>query len=165
MSTQLPEAPSTPAQKAEAKRLSDRLITLCGLVLFFSGMVIARLLKHSDDPGLGDDLGDIFKSFGVVIASLGGALPVPDVLKRLLGAGGAKVLTMLVVGGLFSAGSLMGCAGSQYAAERKADLDWTPGPPCHIEVHLDGQRKPAVTVDAPEACEPAPDVCPVVPQS
>lgn len=144
MSTQLPETPTpaTPAQAAEAKRLSDRLITLCGLVLFFGGMIIARLLKHSDDPGLGDDLGDLFKSFGVVVASLGGALPVPEVLKRLLGAGGAKVLAALVLGGLFSAGSLMGCATSDSGRTLRLHLHNDPSrapPACLYELTIDGR--------------------------
>lgn len=66
-------------------------------------------------------------------------------------AGVAFALVLL----LFAALSVHGCGGSQYAAQRKATVDWWPGPPCHLEVRLDDERKPIVTVDAPEAC-PAP---------
>ncbi len=163
MSVQPPETP-TPA--AAPPRLSDRLITITGLLLFVAGLIVARVLRLPDgapgDHELAGDLGDIIKSFGVVIASIGGALPVPDLLKRLVGAGGGKVLLALLVGGVLAAGSVLPGCGSTYQAERVAHLDWTPTPKCHLEVRLDEDPRPVVTVDAPEACEPPPDLCPAV---
>lgn len=161
MSVQPPETP-TPA--AAPPRLSDRLITVLGLVIFAAGLVVARALKlppdAKGDHELAGDLGDILKSFGVVIASIGGALPVPGLLKRLVGAGGGKVLLALIAGGVLAAGSVLPGCGSTYQAERRAVVDWTPGPPCHLEVRLDDDTRPVVTVDAPEACEPPPVKCP-----
>lgn len=163
MSVQPPETP-TPA--AAPPRLSDRLITITGLLLFVAGLIVARVLRLPDgapgDHELAGDLGDILKSFGVVIASIGGALPVPDLLKRLVGAGGGKVLLALLMGGVLAAGSVLPGCGSTYQAERVAHLDWTPTPKCHLEVRLDEDPRPVVTVDAPEACEPPPDLCPAV---
>lgn len=160
MSVQPPETP-TPA--AAPPRLSDRLITITGLLLFVAGLIVARVLRLPEgapgDHELAGDLGDLLKSFGVVIASIGGALPVPDLLKRLVGAGGGKVLLALIAGGALAAGSILPGCGSTYQAQRRAVVDWWPGPPCHLEVRLDGERKPVVTVDAPEACEPPPSTC------
>ena len=164
MSVQPPETP-TPA--AAPRRLSDRLITITGLLLFVAGLIVARVLRLADgapgDHELAGDLGDILKSFGVVIASIGGALPVPDLLKRLVGAGGGKVLLALLMGGVLAAGSVLPGCGSTYQVERVAHLDWTPTPKCHLEVRLDEDPRPVVTVDAPEACEPPPDLCPAHP--
>lgn len=117
MSAQLPDAPKPQTDQVVGKpvTLGDRLITLSGLLIFLAGLVIARVLEvppgQPGDAELGADLGDIFKSFGIVVASLGGALPVPDALRRLLGAGGSKVVAVLVAGGVLAAGSILpGCA-------------------------------------------------------
>lgn len=61
------------------------------------------------------------------------------------------LLVLAAVGGAVLISALAGC-GSVYQAERRADVDIWPGPPCHVEVRLDGEKKPTVTVDAPTAC-------------
>lgn len=134
---------------------------LLGLLLFVGGEVLSYLTNGA--------VGTMIASVGFALAGLAPS-PAPVARSGQRGSVRASLLWALAGIGLALAGAGLlasgGCAGSTYAAERRADVDWTPGPPCHLEVHLDGQRKPIVTVDAPEACEPPPDVCPVpVPQS
>jgi len=161
--SQIPEPADTQPQPTPiVPPANGWVFTLVGLLTFFVGVVLARVLKSPDDPTVGADVGDIVKTFGAVLMSLGGPLPLVDVLRRSLGGPGARVLTALVVGGVLAAGSILpGCGGSQYVARDRAIVDWWPGPPCHVEVRLDDPlSEPVVTVDAPSACEPAPQQTP-----
>lgn len=153
MSAHLPEPepkpqPQTDQVVGKPVTLGDRLITLCGLLLFLAGLVIARVLKvppgQPGDADLAGDLGDIFKSFGIVVASLGAALPVPDALKRLLGASGSKIVAVLVAGGLLAAGSVLpGCATSDSGAKLAFRLrpdPHRPPPACLYVLEIDGRE-------------------------
>ena len=111
--------------------------TACGL---FSGWLLGPLPSPLSPRGPGDQRGH------VDVQALGAV------------AGVAFALLLLIVAAL----STSGC-GSAYQAERVAHLDWTPTPKCHLEVRLDEDPRPVVTVDAPEACEPPPDLCPAHP--
>lgn len=108
--------------------------TACGL---FAAWLLGPLPSPLSPRGPGDQRGQ------VDVQALGAV------------AGVAFALLLLIVAAL----STSGC-GSTYQAERRAVVDWTPGPPCHLEVHLDEDPKPVVTVDAPTACEPPPMKCP-----
>lgn len=137
MSTTPPETPSAPATKT-----SDRLLTMLGLLLFVAGLIITRLLRDEQDPGLGADIGDILKSFGAVLAAIGGSLPIPELIRRGVGAGGGKVLVTLIAGGILSAGALLGGCGllgaREIVAERSVQFDVQRGPPCIVKVLADG---------------------------
>ncbi|MCC6625405.1 MAG: hypothetical protein IT385_29440 [Deltaproteobacteria bacterium] len=135
MSIQPPE--TTPPA---APKLADRIITVVGILLFVSGLVVARIFRDAPDAHLGADLGDILKSFGTALAAIGGALPIPEFLRRLAGAGGGKALVAIVAGGLLSAGSLLGgCSfAREIRAERSVDFQVERGPPCIVKVLADG---------------------------
>lgn len=116
---------------------------LLGILLIVAGEVLSYVVNGA---------------LGTSIAGLGTMLLAssPALISARTGRVGTSVLIVLL-------STLGGCAASQYLARKDAAIEWTPGPPCHIEVHLDGQPKPAVTVDAPDACEPPADLCPVAP--
>lgn len=115
-------------------------VTALGLgLLTTGGSTLAAIVKKLSDPG----------------PPARGHLDVQAIGALAGVAFAVALLVMLVVGHA-------GCSGSTYQAQRRAIVDWTPGPPCRIEVRLDGDPKPVVTVDAPEVCEPPPDVCPAV---
>lgn len=139
---------------------APKVLTIIGLVVFFAGVIVARVLRR-DDPELATDVGDTIKTLGTVLASLGGSLPIPELLRRALGTGGSKVLMALLIGGVLTAGSaLPGCGGSQYVARERAYVEWKQGPPCWFAVRLDDEKaEPSVTVKAPLAC-PAKQVNP-----
>lgn len=79
-------------------------------------------------------------------------------------ARGSLLVALLALGlGLLGAALLVSSAGcgSTYQARERAIIDWWPGPPCRLEVRLDDPTsEPVVTVDAPQACEPAPTQTP-----
>lgn len=161
-----PAVPAAPPRPWWVALLTSALTSFFGLALIVVAvtLVYPALPQGSDALWIGLVLGGA-GLMGVGGSFLGRSSAPPDQRGRaavhvLILALAAFVGAALVIG---LATIASGCAGSRYAARKDAAVDWTPGPPCHIEVHLDGQKKPAVTVDAPEACEPAPDVCPVAP--
>ena len=149
---------ATPPQPPSPKKPTglEIAITVLGLLLFVAGLVCARALRiapeEEGDHELAGDIGDTLKAFGVALTAFGAPLPLTSVLKGLAGAGASRVLTALILGGVLAAGSILPGCGSTYQAERVAHVDITPGPPCHVEVTLDDDAKPVVTVDAPRAC-------------
>lgn len=109
MSVTPPEQPLTEPAKQVGR------LTILGILIFFAGAILARVLRVPPgtlgDTELAGDVGDLVKTLGIVLASFGGPLPIPEALKRLLGSGGSKVLMALLVGGVLTAGStLPGCA-------------------------------------------------------
>lgn len=137
----------TPTENTEplpAVRPPSKLLTLVGLLIFLAGLIVARVLRDSD-ASLATDLGDILKAFGVVVASMGGPLPIPDALKRSLGAAGSKLLAVLVAGGILSVGSLLGgCATSDSGQTLRFRLANDPArakPACLYELAIDGRVK------------------------
>ena len=150
---------ATPPQPQPAPKKPTGLeiaITVLGLLLFVAGLICARALRiapeEKGDHELASDIGDTLKAFGVALSAFGAPLPLSAMLRGLAGTGGGRVLTALLLGGVLAAGSVLTGCGSTYQAERVAHVDITPGPPCHVEVTLDDDAKPVVTVDAPRAC-------------
>lgn len=152
-----------------ASLFTSALTTIIGVALILVSVCLLRPALAPDGDGW---WGSLFV-LGLGFASAGGSLLGVNVARggtpdqrgqvdvQALGAvaGVAFALLLLIVAAL----STSGC-GSTYQAERRAVVDWTASPKCHIEVHLDDDPKAVVTVDAPEACEPPPDLC-QIPQS
>lgn len=157
-----------------ANLLTSALTTLIGAVLIVVAVCVLRPeLAPNGDVYWGGlfALGLAFVMTGGsmlgVNAARGSASPPPPLTRsgpprgmvtvQALGAVAGVAFALVLL--LFAALSVHGCGGSQYAAQRKATVDWWPGPPCHLEVRLDDDPKPVVTVDAPTACEPPPSTC------
>jgi hypothetical protein len=157
---------TTPARPWWAAALTSVIATILGSALAVVSVCLLR-------PALAPD-GDLYWGglfgIGLGLATTGASLLGSGArgggtdqrgsidVQALGAAAGVAFALALVLMALLS----HGCGGSQYAAQRKADIDWTPGPPCHIGIRLDGEDKPSVTIDAPEACEPPPTECPEV---
>lgn len=150
-------SPTLPDQTHTASRWTPEVVL--GLLALLASMI----LPYLDMPT------GVATACGLFAAWLLGPIPSPfsprpgggergGIDVGALGAlAGVAFAAVLIVAALFG-----GACGSTYQAEHRAVVDWTPGPPCHLEVRLDGEARPVVTVDAPEACEPPPDVCPEV---
>lgn len=124
-------------------------------------LVASAVLPHLDLVGVGSAL-------ALVSAWLLGPLPSPLTPRQPPDqrghARGSLLVALLALGlGLLGAALLVSSAGcgSTYQARERAIIDWWPGPPCRLEVRLDDPTsEPVVTVDAPQACEPAPPQTP-----
>lgn len=63
------------------------------------------------------------------------------------------LLAGIAVVGLALCALLGGCASTlELSAKKVVHVRWDQGPPCLVEVRLDDEAKPRVTVDAPDAC-------------
>ena len=119
------------------------VITVIGILVFALGAVLARVLRTDADPTLGEDVGEIVRGLGVLLASFGGALP--PAFAGVLGRGGGKALTALIVAGALAAVSAVtpGCAALQ---RREVHARTAPtvivddGPPCTVHVIADGHE-------------------------
>lgn len=139
-----------------------------GLLLVVLAYAVPRLVAVS--AGL-DDILDVCSVVGAAliateVARARAQLPpstvsAPDQRGH---ARGPLLVALLALGlGLLGAALLVSSAGcgSTYQARERAIIDWWPGPPCRLEVRLDDPTsEPVVTVDAPQACEPAPTQTP-----
>lgn len=161
-----PQSPPAVTRPWWAALLTSAVATLLGL-----GLVLLAIFVVEPAIAVGESNAgwQALLGVGLTLMSVGGSVLAQ--LAQSLGSsqrGHARAAVLWTIAGLglalagaaFLAG---GCAGSQYIAQRRAVIDWSPGPPCHLAVLLDDDGKAAVTVDAPEACEPPPDVCPVAP--
>lgn len=159
MTASLPPVSTPPTDPAAppAKPTPISVLTLIGVLVFFGGAVLARVLHSDTDPALGGDVGDTVKALGMLLASFGGPLPVPDLLRRLLGPAGGKILMALLVGGTLVAGSVItpGCSSAPVILDddKPITLAVDSGPPCKIVgQHTDGET--AIQYTAPGTCDP-----------
>lgn len=123
------------------------------VVLGLLALLASMILPYLDVPT------GVATACGLFAAWLLGPLPSP--LTRPGQRGSADVSVLLLAAGLVALVLALSGCGSVYQARERAIVDWYPGPPCHIEVRLDNPTsEPVVTVDAPQACEPAPTQTP-----
>lgn len=151
MTAQPPD--TTPQLPANPPKVS--VLTLIGVVVFFAGAVVARLIHNPDDLSAGADVGDTIKALGMLLASFGGPLPIPEILRRVLGSGGAKLLMGLLVGGLLVGGSMVvpGCGTVRIDSPEPVALSVDSGPPCAI-VAQDHAGETVLSFTAPGTCDP-----------
>jgi hypothetical protein len=144
--------------EAIASVIPPKVAVWLGLLFFALAYCLPRL--WAVDAGQGDIIEHGYP-LGLGLIMIGMRKPAvtahPDG-KRPDERGMARLGVLLVLAAMLGALGLLagGCAGSQYAARDVARVDWWPGPPCRIEVRLDGEREPSVTVDAPERCAAEP---------